>query len=108
MHEKVVPNEVLRKKAAQRVKREVKKLRLAELLGVKRRHTPKEGLLIRADFTRKEILWPKPLSQQLNAQDVVVYTANLLDLTVSPTEKELFADELQRILEQNNGEIEQE
>ena len=50
----------------------------------------------------------KPLSQQLNAQDVVVYTANLLDLTVSPTEKELFADELQRILEQNNGEIEQE
>ena len=103
MHEKVVPNEVLRKKALERMRREGKKTRLAESLGLKLRPEPKEGLLIRADFTRREILWPRPLHQQMNATDVLVYTANLLDLTVPPSEKEQFADQLQRILEQNNG-----
>ena len=92
--ERVVSNEVLRKKALQRVKQEVKKSQLAESLGVKRRHTPKEGLLVRADFSRKEILWPKPLGQQMNAQDVVALTANLLGFTVTLSEKEHFADEL--------------
>jgi len=65
---------------------------------------PKEGLLIRAHFPRKEILWPKPIRHKMDTDEVVVYTANLLALHLQPDEKRHFANELDRLLHRENHE----